>query len=312
VHVLEGDVADIDLGLGGGEYRALIAELTAIYHAGNVRNPAGKKAVLERANVQGTRMLLDVAKECSRLRRLLHWSTCEVAGTRSGVILEEELESGQRFGNASAETQYRAECLVREAARRLPTTVVRPGIIVGDSRTGEIDRLDGLYYLLVLIISSPLGVRLPLPAGAEPLNLVPINFAVDAALELAKDPSAQGKTFHLTDPCPLSARSVFELVAKHADRKAPRDSLSGRLALRFSARMVAPLFGAPGSSKMIDSLIESISHFSLYNCKNTLQHLKDTGIECPPFDTYVDQLVKFLRESQDLRKVEDGPDDALE
>src|SRR5207249_2271200 len=148
-------------------------------------------------------------------------------------------------------------------------------------------------------------LRLPLIAGNQPINLVPIDFAVAAALTLAKDEKAQGRTFHLTDPCPYSARTIFELVARHANRKAPRDSLSGRLALRLSAKMIAPLFGAPGSKNMLNSLIESISHFTLFNCRNTLSHLDGSGIACPPFDSYVDKLVHYVREAQASHKLED-------
>ena len=93
----------------------------------------------------------------------MHWSTAQVSGARSGVILEEELDCGQRFRNVYEETKFRAERMVRDAARRLPITILRPGIIVGDSKTGEIDKFDGPYYLLVLIVSSPIDVHLPLP-----------------------------------------------------------------------------------------------------------------------------------------------------
>src|SRR6202012_1406752 len=138
--------------------------------------------------------------------------TAQVSGQRSGVILEEELDTGQRFRNFYEETKFRAERMVRDAGRRLPVTVLRPGIIVGDSRTGEIDKVDGPYYLLVLIVSSPIAVDLPLPGrGSAPLNLVPVDFVVAAAVALPRDPRAAGGTFHLTDPAPFAARTVYEL-----------------------------------------------------------------------------------------------------
>jgi thioester reductase-like protein len=163
VEILEGDVCDMDLGLGGGEYKALTAELTAIHHTAAVYYLGAKKELVERVNVDGTRTVLEMAADCAKLRRLTHWSTAQVSGARSGVILEEELDTGQRFRNFYEETKFRAERLVHDAARRLPITILRPGIIVGDSQTGEIDKFDGPYYLLVLIVSSPLDVHLPLP-----------------------------------------------------------------------------------------------------------------------------------------------------
>src|SRR6476659_4204662 len=201
IEVLEGDVADMDLGLGGGEYKALAAEVTAIHHTAAVYYLGAKRELVERVNIDGTRTMLDLAADCTRLRRFVHWSTAQVSGARSGVILEEELDCGQRFRNVYEETKFRAERMVRDAARRLPVTILRPGIIVGDSKSGEIDKFDGPYYLLVLIVSSPIDVHLPLPGrGSSPLNLVPIDYVVDAAIALARDPRAVGGTFHLTDP----------------------------------------------------------------------------------------------------------------
>lgn len=301
VRVLEGDVCDMDLGLPGVEYKALAAELTAIHHTAAVYYLGAKRELVERVNVDGTRAVLELAGDCSQLRRLVHWSTAQVSGTRSGVILEEELDCGQRFRNVYEETKFRAERMVREAARRLPVTVLRPGIIVGDSKTGEIDKFDGPYYLLVLIVSSPLDVHLPLPGrGNAPLNLVPIDFVVDAAVQLARDPRAQGGTFHLTDPCPFAARTVYELVAQRADRKMPRGVIPTGLA--------KALLKAPGLERLARAplaFLEAFNHLALYNCRHTLELLGGApghDARCPPFDHYVDNLVRYVREVQAERR----------
>jgi thioester reductase-like protein len=298
VHVLEGDVCDMDLGLAGSEYKALASEITAIHHTAAVYYLGAKRELVERVNVEGTRTMLELAAECTQLRRFTHWSTAEVSGARSGVILEEELDCGQRFRNVYEETKFRAERLVREASRRLPVTVLRPGVIVGDSQTGEIDKFDGPYYLLVLIVSSPLDVHLPLPGrGSAPLNLVPIDFVVDAAVALSRDPRAQGGTFHLTDPCPFSARTVYELVAQRADRKPPRGVIPAALA--------KALLKAPGLERLARAplaFLEAFNHLALYNCRHTIELLATSpvasGVRCPPFDSYVDHLVRFVREVQ--------------
>ncbi len=298
VTVLEGDVADMDLGLGGGEYKALAKELTAIHHAASVYYLGAKKELVERVNIEGTRNILELAGECGRLRRLIHFSTAQVSGSRSGVILEEELDTGQRFRNIYEETKFRAERLVRDAARRLPITILRPGIIVGDSTSGEIDKFDGPYYLLVLIVSSPLDVHLPLPGrGSSPLNLVPIDFVIGAASVLARDERAIGKTFHLTDPCPFSARTVYELVAQRAERKPPRGIIPTGLA--------RALLRAPGIERLARAplaFLEAFNHLALYNCRHTLALLDGSGVRCPSFDTYVDVLVRYVREVQAARK----------
>jgi thioester reductase-like protein len=307
--VLEGDVCDMDLGLGGGEYKALAAELTAIHHTAAIYYLGARRELVERVNVDGTRSMLELAADCSQLRRMVHWSTAQVSGSRSGVILEEELDCGQRFRNIYEETKFKAECMVREAARRLPVTVLRPGIIVGDSRTGEIDKFDGPYYLLVLIVSSPLDVHLPLPGrGNAPLNLVPIDFVVDAAVALAKDARAAGGTFHLTDPCPFAARTVYELVAQRADRKAPRGVIPTGLA--------RALLRAPGLERLARAplaFLEAFNHLALYNCRHALGLLDDSParVRCPPFDAYVDHLVRYVREVQAQRRQrleEEAPD----
>jgi thioester reductase-like protein len=294
VKLLEGDVCDMDLGLGGGEYKALAAEVTAIHHTAAIYYLGAKRELVERVNIEGTRSVLELAADAPNLRRFIHWSSAQVSGARSGVILEEELDCGQRFRNIYEETKFKAELLVREAARRLPVTVLRPGVIVGDSKSGEIDKFDGPYYLLVLIVSSPVDVSLPLPGrGSAPLNLVPIDFVVNAAVALADDPRAAGGTFHLIDPCPFSSRAVYEIVAQRAERKAPRGVIPTGLA--------RALLRAPGLERLARAplaFLESFNHLALYNCRHTLALLDGTPLRCPPFDTYVENLVRYVREVQ--------------
>jgi thioester reductase-like protein len=303
IRLIDGDVCDMDLGLAGAEYKALCDEITAIHHTAAIYYLGAKRDVVEKVNVEGTRTMLELAGDCTRLRRFTHWSTAEVSGARSGVILEEELDTGQRFRNVYEETKFRAERLVREASRRLPVTIVRPGVIVGDSQTGEIDKFDGPYYLLVLIVSSPLDVHLPLPGrGSAPLNLVPIDFVVDAAATLSRDPRAAGGTYHLTDPCPFSARTVYE-------RKPPRGVIPATLA--------KALLKAPGLERLARAplaFLEAFNHLALYNCRHTLALLDGTGVRCPPFDSYVDHLVRFVREvqAQKRQRLEDETADPFD
>jgi hypothetical protein len=152
--------------------------------------------------------------------------------------------------------------------------------------------------LLVLIVTSPLDVRLPLPgAGVAPLHLVPIDFIVEAALQLARDPRAEGGTFHLTDPCPLSARSIYGLVAERAERKAPRGSIPTGLA--------RAILRAPGLERLARApraALEAFHHLALYNCRHTMALLEGTRIRCPPFDSYVDSLVRYVRTVQAQKK----------
>src|SRR5262249_12688925 len=96
IQVLEGDVTAMDLGLGGAEYKALAADVTAIYHTAARYHLGAKREEVAHVNVDGTRTVLDFAGDARTLRRLVHWSSAQVSGSRGGVILEEELVCGQR------------------------------------------------------------------------------------------------------------------------------------------------------------------------------------------------------------------------
>ena len=182
--VLVGDVSSMDLGLSGKEYRSLASELTNIHHMAAHLHLGASKEMIQQVNVGGTRGVLELALECRRLRRFNYWSTIHVSGDREGVIMEDELALGQSFRNPHEHSKYAAEKVVRSMSRRVPSTIFRPGIIVGDSKTGEIDRFDGPYRLMVLIVDSPIDVHLPLPGkGTAPLHLVPIDYVIDAAYE---------------------------------------------------------------------------------------------------------------------------------
>lgn len=295
--VVIGDVCDMDLGLSGTEYKRLAAELTCIHHLAGIYYMGVDEATARRVNVEGTRGIIELANEASRLRRLCHWSTAQVSGKRKGVILEEELDEGQSFHNFYEQTKYEAEMLARTAQRRIPVTVLRPGIIVGDSRTGEIDKFDGPYYLMVLVVTNALQVHLPLPGrGTAPMHLVPIDYVIDAAYALSVDERAAGGTYHLTDPNPLSARRVYELVAEYSETKAPRGFIP--------AGLTRTLLRTPGIQRLARgplSFLESFDHQVFYNCRRTLGLLGDE-VRCPPFDSYVEQVVRYLREVHDARR----------
>jgi thioester reductase-like protein len=308
--VVIGDVCDMDLGLSGSEYRELAAEVTTIHHLAGIYYHGVERPVAQRVNVDGTRGIVELAGECRRLRRLCHWSTAAVSGRRKGVILEEELDEGQGFRNFYEETKFEAEKLAQAAARKLPVTIYRPGVIVGDSRTGEIDKFDGPYYLMVLIVQGPLDVHLPLPGrGVAPIHLVPIDYVVDAAYQLSRDERAAGGTFHLVDPCPFAARQIYDLVAERAHKKRPRGFIPTGLA---KAVMRTP--GLERLARAPRSFLESFDELTFYNSRRTIELLRGTGIECPPFDTYVDHVVRYVREVHAARrkKIEDEVFDPFE
>ena len=288
--VLVGDVCDMDLGLSSAEYRALCKDVTWIHHLAGIYFMGVDPAMQRHVNVLGTRNILDLAHDARQLARVVHWSTAMVSGDRRGTFYEEDLEAGQQFHNDYERTKYDAEKLVRGAMQRLPVTVLRPGIIVGDSRTGEIDKLDGPYYLMVLIATNASGLRLPLLGrGETPLHLVPIDFVVDAAWQVARSEGAAGKTFHLVDPAPLTAREVFEGVAAHARTAQPRGHIPRPLA---RAVLRTPGLSRLGRGPL--AFVDVLDHPVHYDASNTARALAGSGVTCPSLGDYLPVLVRYV------------------
>jgi thioester reductase-like protein len=289
--VLEGDVTKMHLGLSGAEYKRLVSQVSEIWHLAGLYDLAADAATLRAVNLEGTRLVLELARASRRLERLHHFSTTYVSGDREGVILEDELDVGQGFHDPYERAKFQAERLVRRAMPELPATVYRPSIVVGDSRTGEVDRFHGPYYLAILLVASPLRVPLPLPGqGLAPLNVVPVDFVVEAALSLGANPAAVGKTVHLADPAPLSARKVYELIAARAGKTLPTVPLPHRA--------VEALLGLPVLERLARAqrnAIRMVNHLAIYNCQNQLELLEGTGIRCPPITSYLDRLIEFAR-----------------
>ncbi len=296
---LEGDAAALDLGLSGPEWKALAREATLIHHCAEVTYLGVDARTAERLNVDGVVEILELARACTRLQALVLHSSAHVSGTRRGVVREDELEAGQGFRNAVEQTKARGERLARAAMAELPIVVLRPSIVVGDTRTGEVDRLDGPYLLVLLMVTSPPELPVPLPGrGDDPVNLVPVDWLARAAVALGREPSARGKTFHLVDPDPPSTRRVFELVARAGGRRGPRGSIPTNLA--------KALLRTPGLDRLARSpraFLETLTTRVAYDARHAEALLPRLGVPpCPAFETYVDALVEFVQERVRQRK----------
>lgn len=296
--MLEGDAAAMDLGLSGAEFVELAREVDVIHHCAAITYLGVDREVARHLNVDGTREILEFAQEADHLERLVHWSTALVSGGRQGYVLESELLAPAGFRNAIEETRFKAETLVRRKSAQIPTTVLRPAIIVGDSETGKIDRLEGPYLLVLLMLNAPLDLRIPLPGrGDVALNLVPVDYVVDAGFAIAKDRRALGRTFHLTDPRPSSARRVFELIARTAGRPMPRGFLPTNLA--------TALLRTPGLDRFANvprAFLEQLGTDVVYDDRNARELLMELDITCPRFESYVDVMVDYVREQQRARR----------
>jgi thioester reductase-like protein len=291
IELLSGDVADIHLGLSRAEYERVCGETTTIFHLAALSHYSVNLDRARRVNVEGTRNVLDLAADCTQLRRLVHFSTALVSGDRTGVIAEDELDQGQSFRNVYERTKFEAEKLVEKSKARLPITIIRPSTVVGHSATGEIDRFDGPYALAMMLVGSPVAIPLPLPGNAAaPLNVVPVDFVVRAAAELSELKEAEGKTVHLVDPNPMSARRVYDLIADKSKKKLTRFSLPVK-----ATELLLRIPGLESRSRQHRAAIQSVNHLALYNCRTASDLLEPSGISCPPLHSYLETLMQFAQ-----------------
>ncbi len=201
VQVLCGDVTAPRLGLDALAYDTLVHEVTHIVHTAADLRVNAPIQELRRTNVQGTANLLDFARAVQRdhgLARFSHVSTAYVCGARRGNVPEEALSGEFGFSCAYELSKYEGERLVQAAKAELPISVLRPGMIVGDSRTGEIKTFNTFYFPLKLYLT---GVTRMLPANPNlRVNIVPVDYVADAVVRLTFDARAEGLNFHLTAP----------------------------------------------------------------------------------------------------------------
>ncbi len=201
VEPVPGDVTRPDLGLDEESFADLLRRTTRIIHAAADLRLDAPLDELRRTNVAGTANVLEFARAAHRdhgLTRVAHVSTAYVCGRRQGEIGEEELSDVAGFANAYERTKFEGEALVRAAMTELPVSIFRPGMIVGDSRTGAIATFNTIYGPMRRYLTGDLPL-VPV-RGDGRLNLVPVDLVADAVVRLTLDPRAAGMTFHLVAP----------------------------------------------------------------------------------------------------------------
>jgi thioester reductase-like protein len=297
IEVLPGDIAKIDLGLSKEDYERLTAETTVAYHLAAIYNLAVPLDLAEQVNVAGTGTVLQLLRNCERLERFNYVSTAYVAGDRNGVVFEHELVMGQGFKNHYESTKFQAEVWVRSLMDKIPTTIYRPAIVVGNSRTGATQKFDGPYYMLRTVAVAA-SRHMPIPqfgASNAPFNVVPVDFVLDALAVADDDPKLVGETLHLVDPEPITAGEVFGLLAKEYAGREPAYKLPPKLvqtSLR-SKRIRGMFSGAPPES------IEYLNHSVRFDTRRADELLARHGLRCPRFEEYVGPIVEFFRQHED-------------
>ena len=288
LEILDGDILALDLGLDGATVHRLADEVEEIHHLAAIHYMGIDAPRMRQVNVEGLREVLELALGFQKLRRICAWSTVFVAGNRTGTVHEHQLMHGQRFRNAYERTKAEAERLARAAMPKLPLTVVRVPNLLGDSRTSEAARMDGVFALCSQIVHAQTAVVLPVPGG-HPLHVLPIEFAVRAAVALTRHPGAVGGTFHLVDPKPMTARAFFDAVADAAGRPRPVVTLQSRLG--HALAKLPTLSGRQRHDRSLLGWFENDVRFDATRAAALLGNLR-----CPPAHAYIDALVHWLRD----------------
>jgi thioester reductase-like protein len=296
VVTVRGDITRPGLGLGA-ERDALAEHVGEIVHgAASVSFELGLGS-LRAINVGGTRRVLEFAQRCHTrggLRRLSHISTAYVAGEHSGAFSEDELDVGQRFRNPYEQSKFEAEQLVAEARTRLPITVLRPSIIVGERETGWTTSFNVLYWPLRAFSR---GAYVALPARRDaPVDVVSVDYVADAICALGGAPEAEGATYHLTAGASASCvGELIELATTRFARPAPRLIAPG-----VYRRAVHPLLvRASRDQRYRRALSRSevfFPYFDMgvtYDDRRSRVALRGAGIRPTPLPRYFDRLVEF-------------------
>ena len=307
LEVLEGDIAAPLAGLDTADYEAVSGSIDEVWHsAASLSFLEEHRTEIFRMNVDGTRNIVELTARTPH-RRLHHVSTAYVAGKRSGVVRETEIDLGQEFRNPYEESKCRAETMVSQEhqAGSIVATVYRPSVVIGESATGHATHLHGVYAFIrglwsVVerirkttgegIVDLPLRVR---GSGSATLNFVPIDYVTSAMCHVGSLESSRGQTFHMTNPEPTPNRQWLDIVCNQlgvrgielvADESFETVQMT-RLESVFHRQMAF--------------YYQYLTNETLFDSSATIEALEGTNIKCPDVTDefsrkitgwYIDQL----------------------
>ncbi|WAA13836.1 SDR family oxidoreductase [Fervidibacillus halotolerans] len=296
--ILSGDITERDLGLERETVKELQGSVSHVFHLAAIYDLAVPKDVAYRVNVIGTKNMNQFVLNLSELQRYVYFSTAYVAGKREGILREDELVRPPSFKNYYEETKFEAEILVKDVMEKRPVTIIRPGIIKGHSKTGETSKFDGPYLFLNAIYRLKHAPFFPKVGKLNgKVNLVPIDFIVDAVIYLSHEKKGEKKTYHLTDPNPYTAEELYEMMLKEMLGRSPK----GRIPLS----LVNFLLSFPSIRRTLHVEKEITDYFiwqGTFDSTIAQRDLLEGGISCPDLKEQLPSMIDFyLRHREDQR-----------
>jgi len=294
--LVEGDITKPDLGMDRDDAADIRFEANQAFHLAAVYDLAVPRDLAMRVNVEGTQNVNEFVKSLPHLKRYNYVSTCYVAGKRTGVIREDELEHDAGFRNFYEESKYLAEIEVERFKAERPTAIFRPSVVVGDSKTGETAKYDGIYYLIHYLRKAPYLLRAVNVGNNDVrLNLVPVDFVVEAIAALATDEKVIGKTIALADPEPLTTAELFDAIAfEMTGRKSEYSPAPKFVQWSLNLPISPPITGLPRYGVPYFFISQT------YDTSVARELLTPHGIKCPNFRDYVRNLLDFVEENPKL------------
>ncbi len=297
-----GDLTARKLGVGGDDLKALKGKIAGVYHLAAIYDLGADEESQVRVNIEGTRNVCEFAKAVDA-GHLHHVSSIAAAGLYEGVFREDMFEEAEGLEHPYFMTKHESEKIVRKECK-VPWTVYRPAVVVGDSKTGEMDKIDGPYYFFKLIqrmrqILPPWFPSIGLEGGR--LNIVPVDFVVAAIDHISHSRhDTKGKCYHLTDPVGYRVGDVLDVFGKaaHAPKMnvfvnaallgfIPKSVKKGLMALAPVRRVRAAVMKDLG---LPDDFLTFINYPTRFDNREAAAILKAGGIECPNLHDYAWRL----------------------
>jgi NAD(P)-dependent dehydrogenase (short-subunit alcohol dehydrogenase family) len=296
IRPVTGDLAEALLGVSDADRDALRGKVDHFFHLAAIYDMTADEVQNALLNVNGTQHAVDLANDL-QAGIFHHASSIAVAGTYKGHFTEDMFDEGQSLPTAYHRTKFESEKLVRARVQGA-WRVYRPAIVVGDSRTGEMDKIDGPYYFFKALQK----VRQWFPLiGLEVgwTNIVPVDWVAAAMDHIAHADGVDGQAFHLVNPRPQRAGDVLNTFARagHAPQMVMR--VDKRMTDMLPKGVLSYAMKLPALKDVRRTLLGNMALVPRFDGRDTQRALAGTGLEVPPLDTYAAKLWDYWERNLD-------------